>query len=81
MPNNFKNDVLKSEDSKTLRKHDLKRAVILGSTYNQESKLEYIDHTGRIRMVISKVIGLSEENAILNNDRIIPITQISKVVV
>lgn len=81
LPNNVTSDVLGNNDSRVLRKHDLKRAVILGSTYNQESVIEYIDNSGRNISIISKVIGLSEENALLNNGKVIPIKSISKVVV
>ncbi|NQZ79198.1 MAG: hypothetical protein HRT61_24220 [Ekhidna sp.] len=81
LPNIIGDDVLSSKDARDLRKHDLKRAVILGTTYNLESSIEYIDSSGRSMIVISRVIALSQENAILQNDRIIPITMISKVVV
>lgn len=81
LPNNISSDVLLTDDSKLLRAHDLKRAVILGSTYNLESGLEYVDNSGRNRVVISKVIGLSSENALLQNDRLIPIRSICRVMV
>lgn len=81
MPRNINSDVLTNSNSKLLRKHDLKRAVILGTVYNQETNLEFVDHTGRNQMLITKVIGLSDENAFLLNNRIIPIRKISRVVV
>ena len=81
MPRDIGEDVLINEDSRLLRKHDLKRAVMLGSLYDQESNVEYIDRTGRNQSLIAKIIGLSEENVFLHNSRIIPIRKISKVVV
>ncbi len=80
LPNINKNDVLIGNDQKILRYHDLKRAVILGTTYNLESSIEYVDNSGRNRVKIAKVIGLSEQNAILQNDQVIPVKTISKVV-
>ncbi len=81
LPNNVTSDILSNNDSRILRKHDLKRAVILGSTYNLESSLEYVDKSGRKISITSRVVGLSEENVLFNNGRVIPIKTISKVVI
>ena len=72
-------DILSREDSKIHRQRVLKTAVELGLIRNKEASLEYIDDTGRNTAIISKVIGLNEENALLHNNSTIPIKKISKV--
>ncbi|MEM0940416.1 MAG: hypothetical protein AAF600_14430 [Bacteroidota bacterium] len=74
-------DVLKCEERKLLRMHDLRRASILGTVYNQESRIEYQDRSGNPCTVTSKVIALTDRNVIFQNEKFIPINRINNVVV
>ncbi|MEM6737404.1 MAG: hypothetical protein AAF620_15190 [Bacteroidota bacterium] len=75
------NDILECEERRLLRMHDLRRASILGTVYNQESRIEYQDQCGNSCTVISKVSAITDKNVILQNEKLIPIHRISKVVV
>ncbi|MEM6641950.1 MAG: hypothetical protein AAF616_03135 [Bacteroidota bacterium] len=74
-------DVMTCEDTKQLRLHDLRRAAILGTVYNQESRLEYKDAEGRDCKVTSAVIGVTDKNVIVKNHKLVPIHKIYRVVV
>jgi len=75
------NDVIQNEEQRQLRMHDLRRAAILGTVYNQETKIEFENQSGENSVVISKVIGVTDRNVIAKNHKLIPIHKISRVVV
>ena len=75
------NDVIECEERRQLRMHDLRRAAILGTVYNQETRIEFEDKLGKISTLISKVIGVTDRNVIPKNHKLIPIHRISRVVV
>ena len=75
------NDILACEEKRQLRIHDLRRAAILGSVYNQDSRIEFQDKYGEFRKETLTVIGVTDKNVIAKNHRLIPIHKISQVVV
>ena len=75
------NDVLESEVERELRLHDLKRAVILSASPDHDTIIKYEDFKGNDRRMVTKVIGITEYNVILANQKLIPIHRVSKVVV
>lgn len=81
MPSRSNPDVIKSSKGKIHRERVLKAAVALGLIRNQESSLEFIDDSGRNRMIISKIVKVSDEHAFLQNNKSIPIRKISNVLV
>ena len=75
------NDILACEEKRQLRIHDLRRAAILGSVYNQDSRIESYDKYGELVKETLTVIGVTDKNVIAKNHRLIPIHKISRVVV
>ncbi len=75
------NDVIDCEERRQLRMHDLRRAAILGTVYNQESRIEFEEKPGKLSTLISKIIGVTDRNVIARNHKLIPIHSISRVVV
>lgn len=75
------NDVIECEERRQLRMHDLRRAAILGTVYNQETRIEFEGRPGQATTLISKIIAVTDRNVIPKNHKLIPIHRISRVVV
>ena len=74
-------DIIACEERRQLRIHDLRRAAILGTVYNQDSSIEYEDRYGELKKETLTVIGATDKNVIAKNHKLIPIHRISRVVV
>lgn len=76
-----KTDVLKSEEKRELRKYDLKRGQILGNMYKESIRIIFETREKEQMEVDARVVGVTEQNVILENQAVIPIHRIHHVIV
>jgi len=75
------NDVLSNEDARILRDHDLRRGLILGNMYKENTRLIYSNDQGLLKKVNARITALTEKNVVLENSSLIPIHRIHDVIV
>ena len=75
------NDVLSSEEARSLRDHDLRRGLILGNMYDETTGLIYYNKKGARERINAKIMAVTEKNVVLHNQRLIPIHRIHDVIV
>ena len=74
-------DVLSNEDARILRDHDLRRGLILGNMYKENTRIIYSNDKGSLQKVNARITALTEKNVVLENNKLIPIHRIHDVIV
>lgn len=74
-------DVLSNEDARVLRDHDLRRGLILGNMYKENTRIIYSNDEGILNKVNARITALTEKNVVLENNTLIPIHRVHDVIV
>ncbi|MES2800165.1 MAG: hypothetical protein V4638_09135 [Bacteroidota bacterium] len=70
-------EVLRKEADQKLRRHDLDRAIALGSLEHLKVKIYFEDETGK-KVVHTTIWAVTEDSIVLKQNVVIPITRIHK---